>query len=172
MEPRLCQQTTMPQTAWSTSSTALCTPFRPTPCPMWLPWTRSSAPWFMHSSKDNSFRFWQVRVQWMYWHAVSFMFTSLITQHIVSYIRICLYNKCINFTTGDGPFTVFAPNNKAFDNLPPNFLSDLLSNQTALVGKWQSYIIHLQYIVLYIYWLCFTLRKIEMKAKVYVLSYV
>ncbi|WAR25203.1 BGH3-like protein, partial [Mya arenaria] len=34
---------------------------------------------------------------------------------------------------GKGPFTVFAPNNAAFDKLPPNALSDLLSNQTALI---------------------------------------
>jgi uncharacterized surface protein with fasciclin (FAS1) repeats len=35
----------------------------------------------------------------------------------------------------EGPFTVFAPNNAAFQKLPPGKLSDLLSNETALVGE-------------------------------------
>lgn len=34
----------------------------------------------------------------------------------------------------DGQFTVFAPNNAAFQKLPPGKLSDLLSNETALVS--------------------------------------
>lgn len=36
----------------------------------------------------------------------------------------------------DGNFTVFAPNNAAFQKLPPGKLSDLLSNETALVCKY------------------------------------
>ncbi|XP_061167963.1 transforming growth factor-beta-induced protein ig-h3-like [Saccostrea echinata] len=36
-------------------------------------------------------------------------------------------------TLTEGPFTVFAPNNAAFQKLPPGKLSDLLSNETALV---------------------------------------
>uniref|UniRef100_A0A8W8LS85 FAS1 domain-containing protein n=1 Tax=Magallana gigas TaxID=29159 RepID=A0A8W8LS85_MAGGI len=37
-------------------------------------------------------------------------------------------------TLTDGNFTVFAPNNAAFQKLPPGKLSDLLSNETALVS--------------------------------------
>lgn len=37
-------------------------------------------------------------------------------------------------TLTEGPFTVFAPNNAAFQKLPPGKLSDLLSNETALVS--------------------------------------
>jgi len=44
--------------------------------------------------------------------------------------------------TGSGPFTLFAPNNAAFEKLPGATLSDLLSNQTALVGMH-----HIQYCV-------------------------
>lgn len=36
----------------------------------------------------------------------------------------------------EGQFTVFAPNNAAFQKLPPGKLSDLLSNETALVCKY------------------------------------
>ncbi|KAK3103241.1 hypothetical protein FSP39_017752 [Pinctada imbricata] len=41
-------------------------------------------------------------------------------------------------TLAGGPFTIFAPNNPAFDKLPPGKLSDLLSNETALTGTFYS----------------------------------
>ncbi|KAH3892291.1 hypothetical protein DPMN_016406 [Dreissena polymorpha] len=47
--------------------------------------------------------------------------------------------------SGAGPFTVFAPNNAAFDKLPPNALSDLLSNQTALVAVLKYHVIGATY---------------------------
>ncbi|XP_053377483.1 periostin-like [Mercenaria mercenaria] len=42
---------------------------------------------------------------------------------------------------GSGPFTLFAPNNAAFDKLPPGALSDLLSNQTALVAVLKYHVV-------------------------------
>jgi uncharacterized surface protein with fasciclin (FAS1) repeats len=36
--------------------------------------------------------------------------------------------------SGDGPFTVFAPTNAAFDALPPGSLNALLANKTALTS--------------------------------------
>ena len=42
--------------------------------------------------------------------------------------------SCLWFV-GDGPLTVFAPNNDGFDKLPTGKFSDLLSNTTALQGK-------------------------------------
>ena len=51
--------------------------------------------------------------------------------------------KCLNCVTfasisAEGPFTVFAPSNAAFQKLPPGKLSDLLSNETALVCKYKA----------------------------------
>ncbi|KAK3579767.1 hypothetical protein CHS0354_018203 [Potamilus streckersoni] len=43
--------------------------------------------------------------------------------------------------SGQGPFTLFAPDNTAFDNLPPGELSDLLSNQTALVDVLKYHVV-------------------------------
>ena len=47
---------------------------------------------------------------------------------------------CVTFASisAEGPFTVFAPNNAAFQKLPPGKLSDLLSNETALVCKYKA----------------------------------
>src|SRR5690606_12585710 len=36
--------------------------------------------------------------------------------------------------SGEGPFTVFAPTNAAFDALPPGTLNALLANKTALTS--------------------------------------
>jgi len=40
-----------------------------------------------------------------------------------------------------GPLTVFAPNNAAFDKLPAGTLSDLLSNQTALIAVLEYHVV-------------------------------
>lgn len=37
--------------------------------------------------------------------------------------------------SGPGPFTVFAPTDKAFAALPPGTLDNLLKNKTALTGR-------------------------------------
>jgi len=42
---------------------------------------------------------------------------------------------------GDGPFTVFAPTNAAFDNLPEGVLNDLLANPTILAQVLQYHVV-------------------------------
>ena len=45
------------------------------------------------------------------------------------------------YHTGDGPLTLFAPTNDAFDKLPAGKYSDLLSNTTALQGWSATFIL-------------------------------
>jgi transforming growth factor-beta-induced protein len=51
----------------------------------------------------------------------------------------------VDFLQGDGPFTVFAPTNAAFGNLPPNVLADLLlpQNQADLIEVLSYHVVDL-----------------------------
>jgi transforming growth factor-beta-induced protein len=47
--------------------------------------------------------------------------------------------------SGDGPFTLFAPTDKAFQKLPPDFLNYLLKNTTALKQVLEYHVVSLTY---------------------------
>ncbi|KAL3853349.1 hypothetical protein ACJMK2_016897 [Sinanodonta woodiana] len=52
-----------------------------------------------------------------------------------------LQGQLTDVLSGQGPFTLFAPDNTAFENLPPGVLSDLLSNETALVDVLKYHVV-------------------------------